>query len=224
MRCFIIDDDNNSVDIITDHINQTPFLTLVGASNHPIQAKKVLFEEKEKIDILFMAIKMKKVHGIKLAMELREYSDIIFTTSQRGYGPEAFELDAIDYLLKPISYERFNRAVEKYLKQNTTRYIFVKSIKKGKFVRIDCNEILFVESQLNYLKFHLTEREPISTAMTVNELAVKLRIHPFITRIHRSYLVNKSKISHIEDKKVFLTDKRELPISNTYYKNLISVI
>lgn len=224
MRCFIIDDDKNAVDIIKAHINKIPFLTLVGASTNPIQAKKVFSEKREKIDILFMGIEMKKVHGIELAMKLREYSDIIFTTNHRNYGAEAFDLDAIDYLLKPISYERFNLAIERYLKQNKTKYIFVKSSKKGKYIRINCNKILYIESQLNYLKFHLDDAAPISTAMTINELEAKLSIDPFITRIHRSFLVNTSKISHIEGKKAILNVKIQLPISNSYYNKLIEVI
>lgn len=222
MRCYIIDDDQPSIDIIVGHIIKTPALTLVGSSKNPLQAKKSILNGDISMCILFMGIEMEQTNGIDLASELKNHTDIIFTSKSSLYGSQAFDLSAKDYLLKPISYERFSQGIEKIKQDSSSKNIFVQSEKKGKWFKINCDKILYIESRLNNLIIYSEDQNPISTSLSINEFKDKICPYPFIAQIHRSYLVNKTKIFHIENKKVTLVNKKELPISKSFYRNIIN--
>jgi DNA-binding LytR/AlgR family response regulator len=168
---------------------------------------------------------MPDITGIDLVRSLTEKPMIIFTTAYKKFAIEGFELDALDYLLKPISFERFERAINKAIDQYRFRTaqknvseqpLFVRS--EYQLVKIDLNEIEYIESVEDYLKIHRTTGRPVMTLMTLKAILEKLPPEKF-KRIHRSYVIPLSKIKSVVNRKVKLTNV-ELPISDSYVDSL----
>jgi len=185
----------------------------------------------KKIDLIFLDINMPEVSGISLAKSISKDIKVIFTTAYRDYAVEGFELKAVDYLLKPISFDRLQAAISSYVEiyqhrpteieafEIQTDFMFVRADRQ--MVKIDFNEIYYIESVGDYLKIHLVS-ETIVTRETLTALEAKLPIPQFL-RIHRSFIISVLKIEAFTNEHVSIL-KSALPISRSYKKNVLSYL
>jgi len=221
ISCYIIDDEFHAVEVLADYIGKTPGLQLVGSSTDPVQA----LEEVHALHpaLIFLDLHMPGLSGIELAGILRGSTDIVFTTSLRDFGPEAFELGVSYYLLKPISYEQFLKCVYKIKNENTVPAaplaeepfsFFVKSELKGRLVRIMAADIIYVSSEQNYVHIHLTG-ETVKAYLTITELLEQLPDDMFC-RPHRAYIVNLRCVRVVEPGQIRLTNGAVVDIGPTY--------
>ena len=219
MNCIAVDDEKLVLDLVVDNIKQVPYLNLVKACKNAIEAIEVL--QKEKIDLIFLDIKMPDISGIDFLHSLQNPPLVIFTTAYSEHAVQGFELNAIDYLLKPFSLQRFlkacNKALEQYnLRSNTPSSperasVFIKSGYEQ--IQVFLSDILYTESSANYVQFVLHNQKIISR-LTMNEAEALLPARDFI-RIHRSYIVAKKKITKI-DKNTVWVGQSALPVGASY--------
>ncbi|WP_031528264.1 LytR/AlgR family response regulator transcription factor [Dyadobacter crusticola] len=228
INCLIVDDEPIARDILKTYCAHFPYLHVAGAVGNALEIKPILFEQK--IDILFLDINMPVMDGVTFLKTLKNPPQVIFTTAYREYALDAFELSACDYLLKPFSLERFVVAVDKAMErlhlsnnlppeppaQKVDDFIFIKT--EGKIYKILFSDLLYAEASGNYTKIVLANGT-LLPAMTFSNFEEMLPKASFI-RIHRSFIVNKSKISHIEGNRIFLNNA-ELPIGTNYRENLL---
>lgn len=226
VKCLIVDDEPLARKLISDHIAKIEDLELTGSCSNSIEAASFL--RSEAIDLLFLDIQMPEVTGLQLIRTLRHPPQIIFTTAHRNYAPEAFDLDALDYLLKPISFERFLKAVHKYYERAVTStsgfrntqqraadVLFIRSDRKT--VKVPTGEIVFIESLDDYVKVHCRDK----TWVTREKISAMEKGLPVdFLRIHRSYIVNTKFVTEFSGESVFL-DKVELPFGRAYKKSAI---
>ncbi|MBD0293832.1 MAG: response regulator transcription factor [Flavisolibacter sp.] len=219
IKCIAVDDEPLALELLQQYIAQFPALRLVQTFSDAIAAAEFL--KNSPIDLLFIDINMPDITGIELVRSMEKKPMIIFTTAYKQFAVEGFELEAIDYLLKPIELNRFKRAVEKAIdyynykkatKAEKQESIFVRS--EYQMVKVDLNEIEYIESLEDYLKIHRTNDRPVMTLMTLKAILEKLPPDQF-QRIHRSYVIPLAKVKSIVNRKVRLTTA-ELPISDSY--------
>lgn len=226
LTCIAIDDEPLALELLKKYIAKIYFLELKGTFTDPFEAKKLL--ETTNIDIIFLDIQMPDINGIEFSKLInKKNSTVIFTTAFSEYAVEGFNVDAIDYLLKPIEYDRFLKSVYKakeYVDYITNQeiqdgYIFVKS--DYQMAKINLKEILLIEGLDDYIKIYLPHKS-ILTLMTLKTITQKLPAKEFV-RIHRSYIVPVSKIEHISKSKVKIGDK-EIPIGISYSESFFAVM
>jgi len=223
MRCIIADDEGGAVEILTRYVERTEGLELAGAFRDSIEALNFLADND--VDLAFLDINMPRLDGMRLAGLIKQTkTQVVFCTAYAEYAVESYVKGATDYLLKPISYERFRAAVDKAKKAATIpppkdRSLFVKSGPRLHQVNID--DLLFMEKQDHYVVFH-TPGVEILSRMTMSELLKTLPAGEFV-RIHRSYVVAVGKIDTIETNHVRIGD-RKLPIGDSYRDDLLQLI
>ncbi|MCX6244372.1 MAG: LytTR family DNA-binding domain-containing protein [Bacteroidetes bacterium] len=234
IRCIAIDDEKLALDLIEDDIRKVPFLELVKTCRSGFEALDVL--QNEKIDLLFLDIQMPDISGIQFLKSLNNKPLVIFTTAYEKYALEGFELDVIDYLLKPYSFERFLKAVNKaqeYLINTGNiqlpetagatspegNFFFVKS--DYKLVKIEISEILYIESLKDYVKIY-TGGKPILTLSSMKAIEERLPSSDFI-RVHRGFIVNIRKIRYIQRNSIMVENK-EIPIGENYKEAFLNAI
>lgn len=219
LKCVLIDDEPLALDVLKQYMAKFPQLQLVQSFSDVIAAEAFLAEHP--IDLLFIDINMPDKKGTDVVRDLVHKPLVIFTTAYKNYAAEGFELDAIDYLVKPISLERFARAVQKAIDYSalkkpaamTDDNLFVRS--EYQLVKINFADILYIESVEDYLKIYTTTGRPVMTLMTMKAVLDKLPTNGF-ARIHRSYIVSLAKIKSIVNRKVTLVNGAELPVSSSY--------
>ena len=232
MNCIIVDDDNFSVRIIEEFVNQTEGLELLGTFTNAIDSVNWLNNsEKEPVHLIFLDIEMPEMSGIEFLRALNVIPQVIIYSSQEKYALESYEYDVTDYLLKPVTYARFikavNRARERFerkenpVKQSTE--IFIKN--NSSLVRVKYDDILWIEALENYVVVN-TFKEKYTIHFTMKSISDKMPSERFM-RIHRSYIVNFSKISAIEDNSVIIrteSGNRVIPIGKSYKDKLLNDI
>jgi two-component system, LytTR family, response regulator len=220
VRCVAIDDEPLALNIIKAHIAKIPALSLVQTFDDAIAASEFL--RTAIIDILFVDIQMPDITGIDLVRSLEAKPIVIFTTAHKNFAYEGFQLEAIDYLLKPIGFDPFAKAVKKavdYLEYKTKssrepeENLYVHS--EYRLVKIKLNEIEYIESMEDYIKIHVQNSKPILTLLSMKKVLEKLPAEKF-KRIHRSFVVPVGKVTSIQNRKVKLSSGIELPISDSY--------
>lgn len=231
-NCLIVDDEPIAQQILEKYISQIEALHLVGKSNNAFEAMNVL--HKEKIDVLFLDIKMPSLTGLDMLKTLQNPPKVILTTAFSEFGVESYEYGITDYLLKPIPFERFLKAVNKILIAQYTPFATTQNDKKAEeptfmFFKADkkihkyyFTDILFVEGSGNYVKIHTQNEKPLMVLDKLTELHGKLPINQFI-RVHKSFIVNISHIQKIEGNMIKIEDKI-IPISATFRQNLDGLI
>ncbi len=234
IRCIAVDDEMLALDLIEDNIKKVPFLELVQTCRSAMEAMEVM--RNQPVDLVFLDIRMPDISGIQMLRSLNHKPLVIFTTAYSTYAKEGFDLDVIDYLLKPYSFERFLKAVNKVHEYIDLRdravsqpaaqeiaaspnYLFVKA--DYKLYKINLFDILYIEGLKDYVKIYVTEK-PIVTQMSMKTLEEKLPSHDFI-RVHRSFIVAFNKIDFIQ-KHMLTIGKKEIPISDHYRDQLFSFI
>lgn len=220
LKCIAIDDEPPALDLIRQYVERVPSLQLLHTFDDAITGAEYL--RQHPVDLLFIDINMPDITGLDLVRSLQEKPMIIFTTAYKKFAHEGFELDAIDYLLKPISPDRFSRAVNKAIeyfdyksrpKNDAEESLFVYS--EYRMIKINLLDIDYIESLEDYIKIHRSGDKPILTLMTLKGVLEKLPAARF-KRIHRSYIVATDKVKSILNRKVTLTSGTELPVSDSY--------
>ncbi len=237
MNVIIVDDEPLAQDVLETYIERLPHLNLVRRCNNALEANETL--NSSNVDLMFLDIQMPQMTGTDFLKTLTKPPIVIFTTAYPNYALEGFELNAIDYLLKPISFERFmkavNKAKERYdLEQSVVLpkeeeveigkdFIFVKSDKR--LIKINYNDIIYIEGLKDYVIIRLADSRVI-TLQTMKSLEEKLPKLIF-KRIHRSYIIAIDKINAIVGNMVEVTEKKEpkhLPIGKNYREELLAII
>ena len=224
MKCVAIDDEPLALNLIREYAARMSALQLVAVFDDAIAGAEFL--RNHKVDLLFIDINMPDITGLDLVKSLVHKPLVVFTTAYKKFAIDSYELEAVDYLLKPIEFERFQRATNKAfdfqklqtLAENnkTGSHLFVRS--EYNLVKIELDEVEYIESLEDYLKIHFANRKPVMTLMTLKSMLEKLPAS--FMRIHRSYIVSLSKIKTIANRKVKLTTA-ELPVSETYNDVLV---
>ncbi|MDD5361647.1 MAG: response regulator [Ignavibacteria bacterium] len=229
INCIAVDDEPLALDIIKDYISQVPFLKLMKTFKDGISVIEYLASNN--IDLIFLDIEMGGISGTQLLKSLQKKPKVIMTTAYRNYAVDAFELDVADYLLKPFSFERFLKAVDKvYTIQKTEQknsesngsdkdYFFVKS--NYKMIKINFDDILYIEGLSEYIIIK-TKTANIITLQSFKNIEKTLPEKGF-ARIHKSYLVSLSKIECIDGQNVIIA-KKQLPIGSKYKENFFKII
>lgn len=243
IRCLVVDDEPLALDILAKYINQTPSLTLVAVCTDALEALSLI--QQGKIDLVFLDIQMPSLTGIQFLRVINGKSKAILTTAYSEYAMEGYELDVIDYLLKPISFERFLKAVQKAasrfqinesvatplsavtvpkeVKPNIAEpqpdFIFVKT--EYKIIKLDLSSILYIEGLKDYVSIY-TADERILTLQTMKKMEELLPSNRF-ARVHKSYIVSLEKINSIERQRIYI-GKATIPIGESYYKVFIRQI
>lgn len=224
LTCFIVDDEPAAITVLRTFIAMTPTLTLVGSTTNPVEALGLV--HREPVDLLFLDIHMPQLSGLALMRLLPASTKVILTTAYSEFAVESFELEALDYLLKPIAFERFLKAVQKVPqpgghaplgaeRAETDDYIFVKTESKGKLIRIAFDEIIYVEGLKNYVTI-TTATERIVTLLNLKDLLERLPPRRFV-RVHKSYLVALNKIRAVDSSQIlFQYSKAYIPLGDTY--------
>lgn len=222
ITAIAIDDEPPALKVIEQFCNKVEFIKLVKTFTKPHDALKYL--KKFPADLIFLDVKMPSLSGIQLHKELRQDTMVIFTTAYAEYALEGFNLSAVDFLLKPFTFERFNQAAAKandYYKilhrmDNTSmQYLFIRA--DYSLIKIDIADILYIEGLDDYLKIHLTNRNPVVARMTMKGIIEKLPAKEFI-RVHRSFIVALKKIDSIRNKTILLAGI-EIPVGISYEEN-----
>jgi DNA-binding LytR/AlgR family response regulator len=234
IRCLAIDDEMLALDLIEDNIKKVPFLELVRKCRSAMEAMEVL--RTEPIDLIFLDIQMPDISGIQMLRSLNHKPMVIFTTAYSKYATDGFDLDVIDYLLKPYAFERFLKAVNKVqeymdLRERTANHPNVKEVVASpnflfvkadyKLYKINLKDILYVEGLKDYVKIYASDK-PIVTQISMKALEEKLPSRDFI-RVHRSFIVAFNKIDFIQ-KHMLTVGKKEIPISEHYRDQLFNII
>lgn len=233
MRCVVIDDEPFALDLIKDYIQRTPFLELVSFFSNPFKALDFL--NRESVDLIFLDINMPELSGIQLLKSLQSPPLVIFTTAYPEFAAESYEYNAIDYLVKPIKYERFlkavNRASSQFHATGTSSNQTVKQpkdqkddslfIKSGtQLVKMHPDDILYVEAAGNYMCF-ITKDKKVLSLLTMKEVLDILPADHFV-RIHKSYIISLRHIDVIERQDVVINGK-QIPIGITYREHFMAV-
>lgn len=219
LRCVAIDDEPLALEVLRQYIAKFSSLQLLHCFTDAIAGENYLREAT--VDLLFIDINMPDKKGIDLVKSLSPKPMVIFTTAYKAYAVEGFELAAVDYLVKPISFERFSKAVQKAMDFSQLKKspppeeesLFVRS--EYQLVKLSLGDILYIESLEDYIKIYTTNGRPVMTLMTMKAVLDKLPAERF-ARIHRSYIVSLSKVKSIINRKVTLVNDVELPVSNSY--------
>src|SRR5688572_17976430 len=230
MKCIIVDDEPLAIEIMESYVSKVEQLKLAGTFRNAVSA--FTFLQQNSVDLIFLDIQMPKLSGIDFLKTLKNPPKVIFTTAFRDYAIEGFELEVADYLLKPIPFERFLKAVAKVLHQPVTghppsngksesseNYVYFKVDKK--MIKTRMEDILFIESIKDYVKVRTAEKE-IITQQKISYLEESLPKEQFI-RIHRSFIVNREKIDAYSATDVEV-GKFHVPIGRNYKNDVMKVL
>ncbi len=223
ISCIIVDDEPMAREILENHLKKIESIKVAGSCKNAIEAFNML--NSQNIDLIFLDINMPEISGLSFARSINKKIKIIFTTAYREYAIDGFDLRAVDYLLKPISFERLIQSISKYrnehlipqlspqveLNPEKSDFIFVRS--ERKMIKIDFSELNYIESLSDYLKLY-TDDKVIITRETISSIEAKLPKNDFL-RVHRSYIVAINKIDSFTQEFIEIK-KKAIPISRSY--------
>lgn len=230
-RCLVVDDEPLAIRLMEKHIAKIDSLEVVATCNNAIKAFEIL--NTQQIDLLFLDIKMPNLTGIDFLKSLKNPPKTIFTTAYRDYAIESYDLGVEDYLLKPITFERFFKSIERFLREQkqtpeisnsanaiSDDFMLIKS--GNKHHKVIVNDILFIESLKDYIKIHTVDNKRIVSKYRISEIEQELKAKNFL-RVHRSYIINIDKISAftVNDIEVNST---EIPIGASYKEKVVSFL
>ena len=223
INCLIVDDEPMAREILENHLGKIDSISLVGSCKNAIEAFNML--NTHPIDLIFLDINMPEISGLSFAKSINKKIKVIFTTAYREYAVDGFDLKAVDYLLKPISFERLIQSISKYqhehvlpqvdqhieLSSEKSDFIFVRSDRK--MIKINFSDLDYIESLSDYLKLYLNNKV-IITRETISSIEAKLPKNDFL-RVHRSYIIAIDKIESFTQEFIEI-NKKAIPISRTY--------
>jgi DNA-binding LytR/AlgR family response regulator len=224
IRCVIIDDERQAINVIKKYVGRLPNMELAGAETNPLLGIELI--KKEKPDVVFLDIQMDEMNGIEIMKLLGKSTCVVICTAYSEFAVTGYDLEAIDYLMKPIEFNRFVKAVQRVsdtLSHKSTindkaipnDYIFVKAGQRGKMLKIDLDDIDFVEGMSNYVSFQRGSQKTLAY-LTLKELEDRLPGSQFI-RVHKSYIVSLREISLMENNELLLKKQhKRIPIGANY--------
>lgn len=225
ISCYIVDDEYHVINTLKDYIAEVPYLELIGFNSSPENG--LLDVNTLAPDIVFLDINMPMMGGMEFCSQITSATKVVFVTGYREYALDAFNNNAFDYILKPVSHKRFMQSIHKIIsfvptmgrpvvnnQAAETTYIYIKHGTKGKFIKIEFDDIYYIESDDNSVKFNL-EHETYITYVPLKNVIAQLPENNFL-RIHKSFVVNHKKISHIDGHLIVLQDKTVLQLGTTY--------
>lgn len=221
IRCIAVDDEPLALELLQDNISKIPFLQLVAACDNAIEAMQVM--ESQPVDLIFLDIQMPGLTGLQFIKSMTAKPMIILITAYEKYAPEGFELDVLDYLVKPVPFDRFVKACNKakemmalksaYRESTAPDYFFVNV--EYSLVKITKPDIIYIEGLKDYLKIHLSSAQrPVITRMPMKTIEEQLPPEQFV-RIHKSYIVSIAHITAVRKASVFI-GATELPVGDSY--------
>lgn len=223
IKCIAIDDEPLALQKIGGYIDKTPFLEKAALFESALEAIEVI--QNEHIDLMFVDINMPDLNGMDFVKSLKNPPHVIFTTAYSEYAIEGFKVDAVDYLLKPIDYSDFLKAIEKARKrlslsdkketvvESNEKFLFIKS--EYKILRINLSEIKFIEGMREYLRIHIQNQHPVMALMSMKKMEEYLPAKQFM-RVHRSFIVNLEKVATIERSRIIFDKDVYIPVSDQY--------
>ncbi len=228
MRCIAVDDESLALDLLEDNISKVPFLTLVKRCRNAFEAHEAVM--KEHVDLIFLDIQMPGISGVQFLQSVVAPPLVIFITAYEQFALEGFNLDVVDYLLKPVSFDRFLKAVNKAhelftLKNNvpvqsplpSPEYLFVNA--EYNLIKINIRDIVYIEGLKDYIKiFIFNTQRPVITRMSLKLIEEKLPSDKFV-RVHKSFIVSVERIVSIRKGKISISNV-QVPISEHYKENL----
>jgi len=232
LNCYIVDDEIHALNVLAGYVNKTPNINLVGSSEDPVVALQQI--NRLVPDIAFLDVDMPTMTGLELSRLINRQTAVIFTTAHANYAVDAFDMDTVDFLLKPIKYERFLKSVEKITEMRRNSgpevititqkdHIFIQSGLKGQMVRIRLRDIDYIESTNNYITIYLPNNQSHVVYITLKETLDTLPEEMF-SRIHKSIIVNDEKIQSVEGNRVIIDEQTSLPIGNTFREPFLEKI
>lgn len=235
IKCLAVDDEQLSLELLEDNINRIPFLQLVGRCYNAYEAMQIM--QREQVDLIFLDIQMGGITGTQFLQSLSSLSSkpmVIFVTAYKKYALEGFELDVLDYLVKPVAFERFLKAVNKAATfhsfkaipatpaANTANDYFFVNVEYN-LVKIAIQDICFIEGLKDYIKIYLKDSsKPIITRLLMKALSEKLPAGRFV-RVHKSYIIAIDKITSIRKNRIYI-GTHIVPISESYRDALFKII
>lgn len=223
IRCIAIDDEPLALRQMVNYIEKTPFLECISSFDNAFEALQFL--EKNKIDLMLLDINMPDLNGMDFVKSLDNPPKVIFTTAYSEYALDGFRVDAIDYLLKPISYSDFLKAANKantWFDKQTPQPDIIKSDEEfllikseHKIIRINLSDIKYIEGMREYVRIHLVNQKPVMTLISMKKIEESLHQDKFM-RVHRSYIVNLEKITTIERLRIIFDEKVYIPVGEQY--------
>lgn len=223
MRCIAVDDEPFALELISGYIQKTPFLEFIAGFTNPFKAMSFL--SKTPIDLVFLDINMPEISGIDLLKSLSHVPKVIFTTAFAEFGAESYEFNAVDFLLKPVKYDRFLKAVNKanvtanQSAETAKESILVKS--GSQIFQIAITDILYVEGAGNYMTFY-TKTGRVMALMPMNDILKMLPSKTFM-RIHKSYIISLTHVDIIEKARVII-NKIPIPVGITYREHFAQIM
>jgi two-component system LytT family response regulator len=223
IHCLVVDDEQHAIDILLHYIGQTPMLNVVAATTNPMEALQIMASKK--VDLIFLDIHMPELSGIDFIKAINGKAKVILTTAYSEFALEGFELDVVDYLLKPIRFPRFLTAVQKaanLIKEEPAAateddYIFVKTESKGKLLKINLTDIDYIEGMKNYVAFHCGNSKTL-VYTSMKEIEDRLPSRQFL-RVHKSFIIRIDRITGIEGNRVLLKNTSADVMIGESYKN-----
>lgn len=227
--CLIVDDEPLAIQLLEKHIQQFSQLRVVGSCWNAVEAYERL--QTELVDLLFLDIQMPGLNGVDFLKSLRNPPRVIFTTAYREYAVESYDLEAIDYLVKPITFDRFFRSIQKFFDQlpsssselkvePTTQWNFIYVNSNRRFIRVVFHEVLYVESLKDYLRIH-THEQTIITKEKISVFATQLPA--YFLRVHRSFIVNTQRITAFTAHELEL-GTTQIPIGGAYQREVLEFL
>jgi len=223
ISCYIVDDEQHAIQVLAKYIEQTPGLQLMGTSENPLEALQI-FRENGYADITFIDIDMPQLSGMDLSELLHNKTTIVFATAYDKYALQAFEKNAFDYILKPISYERFLKCINKLNsrvvknaapeEESSRDHFYIQYEMKGKIVKIEYKDVEYIQALKNYVIIHTLTAKFI-TYLTMKEVEESLPPNIFM-RVHKSFIVNLTKVQSIDGNAIQLGNKTEIVLGVSY--------
>jgi DNA-binding LytR/AlgR family response regulator len=236
INCIIVDDEQHAIDILVHYVEQTPYLHLVGTSTNPIEALQLVTTQKA--SLVFLDIQMPELSGIDFIKAINGRAKVILTTAYSEFALESYELDVVDYLLKPVRLPRFLQAVQKAVKEleepaaeagvhvsatEEDDYIFVKTESKGKLLKINLDEIDYIEGMKNYVAIYRSGQKTL-VYTSMKDLEERLPQKQFL-RVHKSFIIAITRITGIEGNLLRLKGvTAEIMIGDNYKPDLMEII
>jgi two-component system, LytTR family, response regulator len=232
MTCYVIDDEQSAINVLNRYIEKTSSLSFLGCSLNALGALSE-FKNLPPVDLIFLDVDMPDLSGLELIELLPPNVKVILTTAHSNYAVAAFELNVLDFLLKPISFPKFLKAVskaeslyaiEKDRKQDSQQNaMFINPGVRGKVIQVHFNEILYIEGLKNYVIIYVNSGEKFITYLTMNEILTALPQTQFC-RVHKSHIVNIYKIRAIEGNVIYLLSNIKVPVGVSYKESFSKVI
>lgn len=229
IRCLLVDDEPLAINLLQNHISKLDYFEIVGTCPNALKAAEVL--RTTTVDLMFLDIKMPQITGIDFLKTLKNPPSIIFTTAYREYALESYELDIIDYLLKPITFDRFFKATDRYLRisgpTNTKiitppleNFIYIRN--GSKFHKINTDSVLFIESVKDYIVVHQKGGVKLTAKYKIGDIEMELQGKDFL-RVHRSYIINLKNITAFTAYDVEI-GTIEIPIGASYKEYVFKIL